>query len=60
MVVYGQKRLYSGKMVVFEQSGCIRAKLVVFEQNWMYSGKLIFLRHGPSRPGFYWRIEHYG
>ena len=32
VVVFGQKRLYSGKVVVFRQTGCVRAKL-------LYSGK---------------------
>ena len=30
MVVFGQKRLYSGKVVVLGQSDSIRAKVVVF------------------------------
>ena len=32
MDVFGQKRLFSDKVVVFWQSGCIRAKVVVFGQ----------------------------
>ena len=32
MFVFGQKLLYSNKVVVFEQNGCIRAE-------WLYSGK---------------------
>ena len=52
MVVFGQKWLYSGKLVVFGQcvgirawwlfwgkSGCIRANMVVLGQIWLYSGK---------------------
>ena len=41
VVVFGQKRLYSGK------SACIRAILVVFMQSgsirakWLYSGKVV-------------------
>ena len=48
MVVFGLKRLYSGKkrsirakwlysgkMVVFGKSGCIQAKVVVFWQKWL-------------------------
>ena len=38
MVVFGQKRLYSGKVVVFGQGGCIWAKVVVIGQKWLYSG----------------------
>ena len=32
MVVFGQKKLYSGKVVVLGQSG-------VFGKKWLYSGK---------------------
>ena len=39
MVVFGQKRLYSEKVVVFAQSGCNRAKVVIFEQKLLLSGK---------------------
>ena len=39
MVFFGQKMLYSGKVVVFWQIGCIRAKVVVFGQTWLYSRK---------------------
>ena len=35
MVLFGQKRLYSGK------SGCIQIKLVVIGQKWLYSGKVV-------------------
>ena len=56
MVEFGQKWLYSGKVVVFErkllysirscnrESGCIWVKAVVFGQNWLYSGKKDFIR----------------
>ena len=50
--VFGQKCLYTAKVVelvqggrirakvvVFGQSGCIRTKVVVFVQKWLYSGK---------------------
>ena len=46
--VFGQKLLYSGKVVVFGQSCsiykldkrcCNRAKVVVIGQKWFYSGK---------------------
>ena len=36
MVVYGQKMLYSDKVVVFGQSGRIREK-------WSYSGKVVVI-----------------
>ena len=43
VVVFGQKWLYSGKVVVFSEkllysgkSGCIRAKVVLFWQTWLY------------------------
>ena len=45
MVVFGQKRLYSGKVVVFGQSGCISTEVVVSGQSgcirvkWFYLGK---------------------
>ena len=45
--MFGQKWLYSGKVVVFGQSGCLWAKwfysgyLVVFGQKWLYSGKVV-------------------
>ena len=52
VVVFGQKWLYSDKVVVFGQSGCIRArwlflrksccfraKVVVIGQKWLYAGK---------------------
>ena len=55
-VVFGQKQLYSVKVVVFEQvwlysgeNGCIRAKVVAFVQfgcnrgKWLYSGEDGFL-----------------
>ena len=35
MVVFGQKRLYSGK------SGCNRAKVVVFRQSWYIRSKTV-------------------
>ena len=35
--LFGQKWLYSGKVVVFGQGGCILAK-------WLYSGKSVFNR----------------
>ena len=41
VVVFGQKWLYSFKVLVFEQSGCYRAKclysgkVVVFGQKWL-------------------------
>ena len=44
MVVFGQKLLYSGKVVVFGQSGCIRAIVVVFGQKLLYSGKIGCIR----------------
>ena len=45
VVVFGQKWLYSvkvvlfGKVAVFGQGGCIQAKVVVFGQKLLYSGK---------------------
>ena len=39
VVVFGQKWLYSGKVVVFRKSCCIRVKVVVFGQKWFYFGK---------------------
>ena len=51
MVVFGQKLLYSGKVVVFRQTGCIWANVVVFgkvfvfgqsgciRSKWLYLGK---------------------
>ena len=45
MVVFGQKLLYSGKVVVFGQSCCIQekvvysGKVVLFRKNCLYSGK---------------------
>ena len=30
MVVFGEKRLYSGKLVVYGKGGCIRANVAVF------------------------------
>ena len=44
MVSFGQKWMYSGKVVlfrkvvVFGQSVCIREKVAVFRQKWMFSG----------------------
>ena len=50
MAVFGQKWLYSVKVVVFEKkllylgkNGCTRAKEVVFEQKWLYSGEVVVL-----------------
>ena len=47
--VFGQKWLFSGKVVVFGikwlylgKSGCIRVKVVVFGQRWLYSGKVVY------------------
>ena len=37
VVVFGQKRLYSGK------SGCIRAKVVLFDQKMLFLGKVVVL-----------------
>ena len=46
MVVFGQKRFYSGssgsiraKLMLFGQSCCIRAKVVLFGKKLFYSGK---------------------
>ena len=39
MVVFGQKWMYSGKVVVFRQKLLYSAKVVVFGRNWFYSGK---------------------
>ena len=39
MNLFGQKWLYSGKIVQFGRSGYIRAKVVVVGQNWLHSGK---------------------
>ena len=45
MVVFGQKLLYSGKLVVFGQrggiraGGCIWAKMIVLGQIWLYWGE---------------------
>ena len=39
MVVFGQKWLYSEKVVEIGQSGCIAAKVVVFGRKMLYSGK---------------------
>ena len=48
MVVFGEKRLYSGKsccirgkVVLLQRSGCIWANMVVFGQKGFYSGKVI-------------------
>ena len=48
MVVFGIKRLYSGKVVLFGQSSCNRARVVVFGQIgcnraiWLYSDRVFF------------------
>ena len=39
MVVFGQKRLYSGKVVVIGQKWLYSGKVAVFGQKWLYSGK---------------------
>ena len=39
MVVFGEKLLYSGKLVGLGPSICIRSKLVVFRHKLLYSGK---------------------
>ena len=39
MHVFGQKWLYSGRVVVIGQNGYIRARLVVCRPKWLYSGK---------------------
>ena len=39
MVVFGQKWLYSGKVLVLGKSSLYSAKLVVFGQIWFYFGK---------------------
>ena len=39
--MFGQKWLYSCKVVVLEQNGCIRGKMHVFGQKWFYSGKSV-------------------
>ena len=41
MVVFGQKWLYSAKVVVVEQSGCNRAKVVVFGKKMLFLGKVV-------------------
>ena len=48
--MFGQKRLYSGKVFVFGQnwlksgkSCSIHAKVVVFGQKWLYSGKVFLI-----------------
>ena len=41
VAVFGQKWLYSGKVVVFGQNGSTRAKVVLFELKLLYSGKVI-------------------
>ena len=41
MVVFGEKWLYSGKVVVFRQNGCFGAKVVVFGQKLLYLGKVV-------------------
>ena len=47
MVVFGQKRLYSGKVIVIRQtdcirqSGCTRKNVVEFGQMWLYSCKVV-------------------
>ena len=48
--MFGQKWLYSGKVVVFRQCGRIRAEVVVFRQSgctlekWLYSCRRAFIR----------------
>ena len=41
MVVFGQKWLYSSKVVLFGQNGCIRAKEFVFRQKLLYLGEVV-------------------
>ena len=41
MVVFGQKWLYSAKVVVLGQSGCILQKEVKFGVKWLYSCKVV-------------------
>ena len=42
--MFGQKSLYSGKVVVFAIGACIREKVVVLGQKWLYSGKVVVFR----------------
>ena len=41
MVVIGQKRFYSGKLIDSGNCGCNRAKAVVFGQKWLCLGKMV-------------------
>ena len=51
MDVFGQKCLYSGKVVVFGQSGFFRAKVVELRQSgctrakWLCSCKVVVIGH---------------
>ena len=38
-VVFGEKCLYSSKVVLFGKNGCNPAKVVVFGKKWLYSSK---------------------
>ena len=38
-VAFGQRWLYSRKVVLFGQSNCIYEEMLVFAQKWLYSGK---------------------
>ena len=51
MVVFGQKWLYSGKVVVFDINWLYSDKEVAFRQTWLhsghfYSGNKVVLRQG--------------
>ena len=52
MILFGQKWLYSDKVIVFGQNGCIRAmglhwgKVVVFGKKWLYSGIVVLFGKG--------------
>ena len=41
MVVFGQKWLYSGKVVLFEQKCFSLGKVAVVGQKWLCSGKMV-------------------
>ena len=52
MILFGQKWLYSDKVIVFRQNGCIRAmglhwgKVIVFGKKWLYSGIVVLFGKG--------------
>ena len=44
VVVFGQRKFFSGKVVVFEQRWLYSSKVVVFWQKWYYSDKSCCIR----------------